>query len=247
MQANSSLRAEVVELRRGRPITIASASTPASLGQKPADLKSAIAAKRAARIATENRVGELATLKGKLDHEVVISFGTVESMARKVARVLSTMEQLDDSNGEKLEPGSDALKEKESRAQEIAQAVPEILGIAREIPKLERDSEKAARFYATLLGEVADFDATARASMEKDFAMWLKGLQQEGLALVQRPPGKAPEWDARRTDATLQLFAALEAKLPRPAKGHLQWEDIGRIRAAADEGMYEFLTSGGRP
>lgn len=247
MQANSTLRAEVLEHRRPRPGAVASASDAAALRQKQADLRTAVDAKRAARIASENRVGELAAIKVKLDQEVVMSFGTVENMARKLARVISTMEQLEASKGDKLEPGSEALKERERRARELSQAAPEMLSIVREIPKLERDSAKAARFYATMFGEVGGFDEAARTTMEQDFATWLRGLQNEGLALAQRPQGKAPEWDARRNAAMLQLFSALQAKLPPPAKDHLQWDDIIGIHASAEDGMYEFLTTGNRP
>jgi hypothetical protein len=168
-------------------------------------------------------------------------------MARKVARVISTMEQLDATKGDELEGGSGALEERERRVREIAQAAPETLIIAREIPKLERDLVKGARFYATMFGEVMGFDEAARKTMEQDFAEWLQGLQQEGLALVQRPRGKAPEWDARRNEATRQLFARLRATLPEPEKGRPRLESILSIPPDGDQGLYEFLTGGGQP
>jgi hypothetical protein len=53
-------------------------------------------------------------------------------------------------------------------ARDVAQAAPEMLIIVREIPKLERDSVKGARFYATMFGEVMGFDEPARKTMEQD-------------------------------------------------------------------------------
>jgi hypothetical protein len=140
----------------------------------------------------------------------------------------------------------EVIEERERHAREIAEVMPEMLAIVHEIPKLERDPAKAARFYATTFGEVAGFDVEARATMEEEFAAWVRGLQQEGLTLVQRPPGEAPEWDTRRREARAKLFAALQAKLPPPQAGHLQWPDLVRIGDAADR-LNGAPENGGRP
>jgi RNA polymerase sigma factor (sigma-70 family) len=246
MHANSALRSEVRELRRTPPGIVASASDAASLHKKQAALRDAVLAKRAARIAAENRVGELAALKKTLSQEVVISLGTVESMARKVAGMLWKMDQLDNTIGDKGELKPEVIEERERHAREIAEVMPELLAIVHEIPKLERDPAKAARFYATTFAEVAGLDDGARTTMEEEFASWIRGLQQEGLTLVQRPPGAVPEWDTRRKEARAKLFAALQAKLPLPQEGHPQWADLVRIGDAADR-LNESLDNGGRP
>jgi RNA polymerase sigma factor (sigma-70 family) len=238
-QANASLRAEVAAAHK--PECVAAATTePASLSQRQTALAAELAAKHAARIAAENRLGELATLKDKLANEVVVSFGTVESMARKLARIVATVDQLETEKTDQP-PDAEALKEREKRARELSEAVPEIMGLVREIPKLERDPAKAARFYATLFGEVAGIAPAARATMEQELTEWLASLQQDGLSLAQRPQGKAPEWDARRNAATKRLVAGLQAKLPASPK-------LDRILDFSANGPgYEFMTAGGKP
>ena len=96
-----------------------------------------------------------------------------------------------------------------------------------------------------MFGEVAGFDDRARTTMDEEFSAWIRGLQQEGLTLVQRPPGEAPEWDTRRKEARSKLFAALQAKLPPPQEGRPQWPDLVRIADEADR--LNELINGGRP
>ena len=215
------------------------------LFKRQTDLSDAVLAKRTARIAAENRASELATLKKTISQEVVISLGTVESMARKVAGMLWKMDQLDDTVADKAELKPEVIEERERHAREIAEVMPELLTIVHEIPKLERDSAKAARFYTTMFGEVAGFDDRARTTMDEEFSAWIRGLQQEGLTLIQRPADEAPEWDARRKEARAKLFAALQAKLPSPQEGRPQWPDLVRIADEADR--LNELINGGRP
>ena len=245
-QANASLRAEIAALREAHP-QVASAMNAAPSPQKEAALESEFAAKHAERIALENRVAQLTTLKDKLAGEVVISFGTIESMARKLARVLSTIHGLDATREKKLEAGSEAFKEREMLTRQMAEAMPEVMSIMREIPKLERDPGKAAHFYATIVGETLSLDQATRSMMETEMTEWVRGLQQDGLALVQRPRGIAKEWDTRRNEATRQLLTQLKAMLPPAQEGRSAMEDVSQLFSEGGVGLYEFLTTEGRP
>jgi hypothetical protein len=242
--ANASLRAQIVTEHAAHPqIALSTGNVPSQ--QRRAGLESELAAKRAARIAAENRIAQLATFKDALDQEVVISLGTIESMARKLAQILSIMQQLDAKPGEKLEPN--AVKDREMRARQAAEALPEVMGILREIPKLERDPNKAAHFYALTLGETVGLDDETRATMEADIAEWVRGLQQDGLALVQRPQGKAKEWDDRRDAATVRLLARLRNKLPSSQQKNPAIEEFLQLSRNGSDGLYDVLTAGSQP
>ena len=118
----------------------------------------------------------------------------------------------------------------------------------QKISRLERDPAKAARFYATLYGELADLDDGARALIEERTRQWLQDLQGQGLALPQRPKGNAKEWDARRTEANKQLRAKLVAELP-PNAGRQKLDEFfsrddgGRDRSST----YEMFSGDGQP
>ena len=242
--ANASLRAQIATEHAARPqIVLSTSNVP--LRQRRAALESELAAKHAARIAAENRFAQLATFKDALDQEVVISLGTIESMARKLAQILSIMHQLDAKPGEKLE--AKAVKDREMQARQAAEALPEVMGILREIPKLERDPDKAAHFYALTVGETLGLDEQARATMEADIAEWVRGLQQEGLALVQRPQGKAKEWDDRRDAATVRLLASLKNKLPSSQQKNPAIEEFLQLSRNGSDGLYDILTAGSQP
>jgi RNA polymerase sigma factor (sigma-70 family) len=241
--ANAGLRAEISTLRRAQPQR-AVATDAVSARQRESTLATELAATRAARIATEKRFADLSALKDKFDQEVVISLGTIESMARKLARVLSTMHQLENNQ---VPPGSEAFKQREIQTREVAQAIPEMMNIVREIPRLERDPDKAAHFYATMAGETIGLDQSAQAIVAADIATWLRQLQQDGLALIQRPRGTAKEWDLRRNEATRKLVTQLKPKLPPAAPGRPGIDDIFQLQPGGDDGLYEFLTTEGQP
>jgi RNA polymerase sigma factor (sigma-70 family) len=241
--ANARMRAELAELRRTQSVAPAtSPASTASLHEQRAALQMALAAKRRARMEAENRVASLTTFERKLADEVVISFGTLDTMARKLARVLSAMEQLDPTNHSEADADARSPEERERLARELSQAIPEMMGIIREIPRLEREPEKAARFYATMFSEVMQCDDGVRAAIEPDLKQWVEALQQDGLALVQRPRGKAPDWDARRSSSTARMFATISPKIPPDKRSAQRLDQI--LRGAVEGEVYEFLTNG---
>ncbi|HEX5176049.1 MAG TPA: sigma factor-like helix-turn-helix DNA-binding protein, partial [Chthoniobacteraceae bacterium] len=243
-QANASLRAQLRERRPKQ--TFASPQTDlASLQQEHARLRNAVASRRTARVAEENRAAALGTFEKKLTDEVVISFGTVDTMARKLAKVLALMEKLDpsDKSAAQREPLSN--EERVRIANEISQAVPEMMSLVREVPKLEREPEKAGRFYATMLGEIWKCDDATRTAIEPQIAHWVERLQADGLTLVQRPRGKASDWDTRRNAATGELLTGLAATVPAEKRAGLPLDQI--FRGGIDPGIYEFLTAPNDP
>ncbi len=240
--ANATLRTEIAQIRSANP-QLAALPAGASPGANPEAL---LAARRSARIAAENRVSELLALKEKVETEVVVSFGTVDAMAKKMARTLQIMESVTDAQGSKTELSPEQQAALRARAENAAEGMTDFFGIMPEIARLERAPEKAARFYATLYGEMTGLDEAARTLVENRTRDWLRGLQQEGLALPQRPKGKAPEWDTRRNAATKQLYKSLASQLPpgKPIPESFVELFGGRESGSSD---YEMLGGGGQP
>ena len=244
-KANGDLRREIARLRSSNP------SAPAQHpdADPAAQAQARLAATRTARIAAENRVAELVELKKRVETEVVVSFGSIETMAKRFAKGIRLGESLEKANGDTGELDADALRERTAMAEQAAEGLTDLIGMFREIPRLERSPEKAARFYATLYGEVADLDAAGRTLVEERTRDWLRGLQNEGLALPQRPKGKAKEWDDRRNAALNQLVQTLSSQLPPPKPGTMPITKLFGFSDDAGTGpsSYEVMTGGDQP
>ena len=234
--ANASLRTEIAQIRSANPELAALPADAGSLAKVKADL----AAAHTARLAAENRSYELLDLKKKVETEVVVSMGSVETMAKKLARMMTVIESLD-ALKEKGAAAPASMEQRKKLAEEIAGSMGQTLAMPDELRRIEKSPDKAARFYATLCGEVAGLDEFARALIETHTRDWIRGLQNEGLALPQRPKGKAPEWDARRKAATKRLAETLSSKLPPPKpevstiEDILDVSDLGGVDMLGDE------------
>jgi RNA polymerase sigma factor (sigma-70 family) len=244
-RANATLRTQLMELRGKQTFAPRPQTDLTSLQQEHARLRNALAAKHTARIAEENRAAALGTFEKKLTDEVVISFGTVDTMARKLAKVVALMEKLDPSDKSAPEKEPLSNEERARIANEVSQAIPEMMSLVREVPKLEREPAKAGRFYATMLGEIWKCDDATRTAIEPQIAHWVERLQADGLTLVQRPRGKASDWDTRRNAATDELLAGLAATVPAEKRAGLPLDQI--FRGGIDPGIYEFLTASNDP
>jgi hypothetical protein len=135
-------------------------------------MKAELAEKHMARLAAENRVAELLDLKNKVETEVVISLGTVDTIAKKIGKLAS---QSSSAHRALLYMENLPPKERAAiRAQfQIAKDGEwELFKLHQEIPRLERVPEKAARFYATLYGEMAGLEEDGRALVEKRVLEW---------------------------------------------------------------------------
>ncbi len=226
--ANANLRQEIAAARSHPP-------TAAILSEKesePGALRRELAAKQSAIIAAENQAAELAELKRKLETEVVYSMGSVESMARELARATraaSTIEAMQAAlkKAQAIDPNSEETKrlrgELKQTAVEAAALMPRAIALMRELLKIERSPEKAARFYATFLGEAGGLDEAIRMKVEARLVPWITELQRDGLALPQRPKTiERVEWDQRRSAATMTMMQTLAAEFSTA-----QWQNVG--------------------
>ena len=104
----------------------------------------------------EDKLAALEQTRQQNEKEVVVSYGQVEDLARRVARHLQALQRI-----EELKKEPDAAKRAES-ARGLESSLTdfsELFVTAREAHKLESDPEKASSFYVTLLSERAGLDA----------------------------------------------------------------------------------------
>src|SRR4029434_9472495 len=90
-----------------------------------------------------------------------------------------------------VDPNSEETKrltaEMNDTATREAEMMPQIIDLVREMARMESSPEKAAHFYATVFGEIDGLDEATRSKLETRFEPWIRELQQNGLALPQRP------------------------------------------------------------
>ena len=119
-KANASLRTEIAQIRSTDPQLAALRTDADSVAQKQAEFQATLVAQHTARLAAENCVSELLTLKEKVENEVVVSFGSVESMAKKYAHSLHLIDLNGEAKDNNPEPGPEAHRSAVARAEQIA-------------------------------------------------------------------------------------------------------------------------------
>jgi chromosome segregation ATPase len=221
--ANASLRQEIAGARANPPASRNTGPIDDSSRQLSA-LRDELAGKHSAILAAENKTAELSELKRKLETEVVYSMGTIESMARELARASRVSTSLDETRdalekARAADPNSAETRRLNAELQDLAlraaALIPRGIGLIREVLKMERSPEKAGRFYATFLAESCGFDEPTRSAVETRLQSWVADLQRAGLALPQRPKTiERAEWDQRRSEALLGFARSLAADFP---------------------------------
>ena len=213
---NVNLHAEVQERSSRAPAPSPEPTGPGVLANAGEQPDSELARLEAAARAAEKRAAELAQFKDRRQDELIVAMGTVESMAKGLGTTLRRMRELNDFDQGTV-PNSPQWKGKEAAMKELQSGLPKIFEVMRELPRLERDPAKAARFYATMLAETAELDRPIQDEMERALFAWVQKLQQDSLALPQRPKEPAElvsQWDARRIAAMQAIGAQLETLVP---------------------------------
>jgi RNA polymerase sigma factor (sigma-70 family) len=212
---HANLRAEVAQL----PAAAALASTnsavePIGATADLSEVQAQLAAAREARKAADERVAELSSFAKRAEGELVFSLGTVDAMAQKLGSTLKLMGIARAQKAINLDEDSPEWKEHETRMRQVVDEMPELFSTLRELPRLERDPAKAARFYAMLIGESAGLDEPTRARLVSPLQTWVKELQADGLAFPQRPKENTAQWDQRRLAAMVKVSAELKRFMP---------------------------------
>jgi hypothetical protein len=193
--------------------TQASASAPATPQAASGDVLAAWNDLRAAETSRRAAEEKLAALQRQLDQiltEVVVSYGQVEDLARRVAAKTREFQKIDHPKN-----GANPA-EHERLTKEIATTMNDfgdLFAFAREAQKLESDPEKAARFYATVLGELAGLDETAREPVVRVARERFAEMKRVGLTAASRPQREDSAWMESRRRSFGELDAALLAIL----------------------------------
>ncbi len=189
------------------------ASAPATQGGGGGDVLAAWNDLRAAqnsRHAAEEKLSALQRQLDQIETEVVVSYGQVEDLALRFAAKAREFERL-----RTLKENPDPA-ERERLARELATKMDfgDFFGGAREAQRLESDPEKAARFYATLLGELAGLDEASREPLVRVARERFVEMKRAGLSAASRPQNEYSAWLEARRRSFAELDTALLATLP---------------------------------
>lgn len=188
-----------------------SASAPATPPAVGGDVLAAWNELRAAQTSRQAAEQKLAALQRQLDQiqtEVVVSYGQVEDLALRVVAKARDFQKF-----ETLKGTADPT-ERDRLAQELATKmndISDLFGIVREAHKLESDPDKAARFYAMMLGELAALDEAGREQAKRVARERFAEMKRAGLTAASRPRSDDSAWMESRCRAFDELDAALLA------------------------------------
>ena len=177
-----------------------------------------LAAEQTRRKLAEEKVADVTQQIERARNEVVVSLGRVEDIARRLADYTRTMKEFEERKDK-----ADAA-EKEKLAKEVAgmmsNAFPDLIALGGELPKIESAPEKAGRFYATLVGELAGLDAAQRDTVAKVAGSRFESMRQLGLTAAQCPEKDDHAWTAARDRAITNLQDSILAALPEEKRKH---------------------------
>jgi hypothetical protein len=160
----------------------------------------------------EARATELASFKARANQELVGLHGQCRRNGEDGRNDHAAVDCIA-GLAAKAQP-SDDPKEREALMQKTQENMAEFLGFLRELPRLEQDPAKAARFYANVVAETAGLDEATRDKLEPPLQTWVTQLQGDSLALPQRPSEATAEWDKRRIAAMQEISKQLQALAP---------------------------------
>jgi hypothetical protein len=228
--ANSTLRAEIAELRRTTNTGIQ--PVPQSTVHA-ATLRTELEA-LSQRLAEVRRQGEEAKTKladgqsrlDQIQQEVVVKYGRTEELARtfaaKLAEILPIFSEL-----ETKKPVDAETREKVDRASKLAM---ELLPFMGQLRQIDEQPEQAARFVSTVLSEALKLPPETTSTLERIVEQGYTDLKRDGLTLSRRPVGEGvAEWTERRNAADKALTARVLTVLPENARNH------PILRVAGDE------------
>ena len=203
------------------------ASAPAPPPTDGGDVLAAWNELRAAQTSRQAAEQKLAALQRQLDQiqtEVVVSYGQVQDLALRVVAKARDFKKFETLKGT-VDP-----TERARLAQELTTKMNDIgdlFGVVREAQKLESDPDKAARFYAVMLAELAALDEAARKPLLHVAREHFTEMKRNGLTAASRPSGDDSAWMESRCRAFAEIDAALLRSLAPERR--LEVEKFGKI------------------
>lgn len=204
------------------------AGVPSSLGEKPAsraappppardeaeasarlaELREQLALETAKRAAMEAKAGDLAAMLPTKEDELVVSFGRIEQMGQKSAKLIGLFVG---ESGKKMMTGKHLSPEEQ---QQMMDALQKHLVQIPELQRMEDDAREISRYHASALKEIYGLDAAASkqaaAFLEAEFAR----MKSEGITFSQRTEADKAAWETRRDAAMKDVALRMQPMLP---------------------------------
>lgn len=206
----------------------------AGLNRETVAVWNQLAAEQTRRKLAEEKIADLTKQIERVENEVVISFGQVEDLARRLVSTTRTAKEFEDRR-DKADIAERAKLGQEFGAK-MGGSIADMFAIVGELRKVESDPDKAGRFYATLIGELGELDSAQRDTLAKIASNRLASMRQFGLTVPQRPPKEDPAWIKARRRAFTDFEDALLAALPAEKRNRELYFD-GVIDFAAGDWM----------
>lgn len=181
-------------------------------------------AEQARRVQAEEKLAALQRKVERVETEVVVSYGQVEDLARKVSAKFRQIREFK----KRIEQAD--VQDRARLAQQFGAQMTdfgELYVVEREAQKMESEPEKVARFYATMVGELAGLDEAGREPLVRVARDRFVALARAGLVAAQRPQSEDSAWLESRRLAFGELEAEMLAALPPERKEEA--ESLGEI------------------
>lgn len=233
---NAALRQEITSLKA---VNVSSPSLPTagSLSKSdatlPARLASAqqdLAALRQDRADAEARLVSLRKQARQLQEEVVVSFGRLDDVARRLAEVQRLTMDMQAAKG-------DATKEP-ALGKKLMSKFGEMALLFAEMKRISAQPALNARLNATTTATLAGVDDQVRDQMERLLLPHYQSMQRAGLTLDKRPAQHADDWDRRFGAASAAAMRGIEHLVPVAMRQTSTWQDA----ISPTSGFLEMIT-----
>jgi RNA polymerase sigma factor (sigma-70 family) len=220
-QANSRLRAETAAAVQASSDATPTHKDSGNVRENPATsakpgealaLSNQLAAEQTRRKLAEDKVAALTQQIERARNEVVVSLGQIEDIARRLASFGRMDKEFEQRKS--VAPPAERARLAEEFAAKASSMFPEVLTLSNELPKIESSPEKAGRFYATLIGELAELTPAQRDAVAKVASKSFESMRQLGVTAGQRPAKENAAWTAARTRAINAMQEAILQVLP---------------------------------
>jgi RNA polymerase sigma factor (sigma-70 family) len=178
-------------------------------------------AEESKRLAAEEKLAALERKIQRVESEVVVSHGQVEAMAGKVIKAMRLASQIERLDQVKKQPDSakaDLLAE--NLLAKVLPGMMELFSLMEEVPNLEADTEKTARFYAALVGEACGLDEDARLGPLRIARGHLAAMSRAGLLAAQQTSPPQQAWSQARKSALKNLGKSMLEALSPSERAH---------------------------
>lgn len=222
---NAALRQEITSLKAvdvSSPSLPASGSLPESDATLPARVASAqqdLAALRKDRAAEEVQLATLRMQARQLQEEVVVSFGRLDDVARRLAEVQRLTMDIEAAHGH-----GDAAKES-ALAKKFMPKFGEMALLFAEMKRISAQPAMNARLNATTTATLAGVNDQVRDQMERLLLPHFQSMLRAGLTLDKRPAQHADDWDRRFGAASAAAMRSIEHLVPVAKRQTSTWQD----------------------